>query len=325
MLINIFKLFIFLIMKAAQITQYGDAGVVTISQDVPRPPAGKAAVLVEVHAASLNPADSFIRLGYMHKMMPLHFPATLGIDIAGVVVEADPGFGTIRTGDRVYGTASVMAGGSGAFAEYASAPAGTLAKAPTGLSFAEAAALPLAGVSALQALETLKLPKGITLFIQGGSGGVGTFAVKMAKHLGARVVASCRGSAADYVTSLGADQVIDFEKVGFLESLRDCDAVFDTVGGEAYKASFAVLKKGGTIVSMGAQPDAELAAKFGVTAFGMRTDVTTARLDHLARLVNEGAMKVHLDRVFPLDKIRDAFVAREAGHLKGKIVLQIRE
>jgi NADPH:quinone reductase-like Zn-dependent oxidoreductase len=282
-------------------------------------------VLVEVHAASLNPADSSIRLGYMHQMMPLHFPATLGIDIAGIVVEADPAIGGLKAGDRVFGAASVMAGGSGAFAEYASVPAGLLAKAPSGLSFVEAAALPLAGVSALQAIEMLKLSKGSTIFIQGGSGGIGSFAIQMAKHLGARVIAACRGSAVDYVKSLGADQIIDFEKTALPGSLRDCDAVFDTAGGAAYKASFAVLKKGGTLISIAAQPDAELAAKFAVTALGQMTEVTTARLERLSQLVAGGNVKVHIDRVFPLNGVQDAFRAREAGHVKGKIVLQIKE
>ena len=311
-------------MKAAQITQYGDAGVVTVKGDAPRPPAGGGKVLVEVHAASLNPADSAIRLGYMHQMVPLHFPATLGIDIAGVVIETEPGIGAVKVGDRVFGSASAMAGGSGAFAEYASVPAGMLAKAPAGSSHAEAAAIPLAGVSALQALETLKLSRGSTIFIQGGSGGIGSFAIQIARHLGARVIASCRGSAAAYVKSLGADQIIDFEKTALPGGLRDCDAVFDTAGGEAYKASFAVLKKGGTIITIAAQPDAELAAKYGVTALGQMTDVSTARLDRLARLVAEGTVKVHIDRVFPLDMVQDAFRAREKGHVKGKIVLQIR-
>ncbi len=312
-------------MRAAQITQYGDAGVVAIAQDVPRPAAGGGKVLVEVHAASLNPADSSIRMGYMHQMAPLHFPATLGIDIAGVVVETDPGAGTLRTGDRVFGMASAMAGASGAFAEYAAVPAGLLARAPAKLSFAEAAALPLAGVSALQALETLRLSRGSTILILGGSGGIGTFAIQIAKKLGARVLATCRGSAMDYVKSLGADQVIDFEKAAFPASIHDCDAVLDTAGGAAYKGAFAVLKKGGTIVTVATQPDADLAAKFGVTAPGQMTEVTTARLERLSHLVADGSVKVHIDRVFPFEKVRDAFLAREAGHVKGKIVLRMKE
>jgi NADPH:quinone reductase-like Zn-dependent oxidoreductase len=183
----------------------------------------------------------------------------------------------------------------------------------------------LAGVSALQALDALKLSKGSSIFIQGGSGGIGSYAVQIAKHLGARVIASCRGSAAAYVKSLGADQVIDFEKTALPGNVRDCDVVFDTAGGEAYKSSFTVLKRGGTIVSAAAQPDAELAARHGVTALKMMTDVKTQSLDRLAVLVADGAVKIHLDRVFPLEEVQDAFRAREAGHVKGKIVLQIRK
>ena len=282
-------------------------------------------MLVEVHAASVNPVDSAIRSGYMHQMVPLHFPATLGIDIAGVVVEVGAGIGGLAPGDKVFGMASVLAGGSGAFSEYASVPAGMLAKMPASLSFTEAAALPLAGVSALQGLETLKVGKGSTVLILGASGGVGTIAVQMAKNLGARVIAVCRGSSADYVKSLGADQVIDFEKGAFPAGVRDIDAVFDAAGGEAYRSSFAVLKKGGAIVSVAAQPDAELAAKFGVTALGQMTEVTTVRLERLAQLVAAGSVRVHVERTFPLSKVKDAFLAREAGHIKGKIVLQIRE
>jgi NADPH:quinone reductase-like Zn-dependent oxidoreductase len=314
-----------MMMKAAQITQYGDASVVAVRKDIPRPSAGGGKVLVEVHAASLNPVDSSIRLGYMHQMAPLPFPATLGTDIAGIVVETDPTTGGFKAGDKVFGTASVLAGGSGAFAEYATVPAGFLAKVPAKLGFTEAAALPLAGISALQALETLKPGKGNTILILGGSGGIGTIAVQLAKHLGARVIATSRGSSVDYVKSLGADQVIDVEKTPLPAGLRELDFVFDTAGGEAYKSAFAMLKKGGTIVTLATRPDAELAAKYGVTALGQMTEVTTARLDRLAQLISTGAVKVHVDRVFSLDEVQDAFRAREAGHVKGKIVLQIRK
>jgi NADPH:quinone reductase-like Zn-dependent oxidoreductase len=309
-------------MRAAQITQYGDARIVKVATDVPRPTAGAGKVLVEIHAASLNPVDSFIRLGYMHQMAPLQFPATLGIDMAGVVVETDAG--GFAPGDRVFGSASVLAGGSGAFAEYGSAPAGLLARAPAGASFVEAAALPLAGVSALQAIETLKLSKGSTLFILGGSGGIGSFAVQIAKKAGARLIATCRGSAAAYVKSLGADEVIDLGKAALPAGVHGCDAVFDTAGGDAYKASFAVLKKGGTSLTIAGRPDAELASKHGVTALGQMTDVNTARLERLAQLVAAGDVKPHVDRAFPLSDVQDAFLAREAGHVKGKIVLRIR-
>jgi alcohol dehydrogenase len=312
-------------MKAAQITQYGDAGVVSVREDAPLPVAAGGKVLVEVHAASLNPVDSSIRSGYMHQMAPLQFPATLGIDVAGIVIEGEGSPGGLKAGDRVFGSASVLAGGSGAFAECASVPAALLARAPAKTNFLEAAALPLAGVSALQAFETLKVSKGSIILIQGAAGGIGSFAVQIAKYLGARVIASCRGSAVAYVKSLGADQVIDFEKTAISGNVSNCDFVFDTAGGEAYKSAFAALKKGGTIVTIAARPEADLAARFGVTALGQMTDVKTQILDRLAHLVADGKVKVHIDRAFPLDMVQDAFRAREAGHVKGKIVLQIRK
>jgi len=313
-------------MKAAQIRKYGDAGVVTIAPDAPRPSAGGGRVLVEIHAASLNPADSAIRAGYMHAMAPLQFPATLGLDIAGTIAETDPGVGWLKAGDRVYGSASVFAGATGAFAEYAAVPAGLLAMAPKKLSFTEAGALPLAGICALQAIyEALKVGKGTRILIHGGSGGIGTFAVQMAKGVGAHVAATCRGSAEGYVKKLGADEVVDFEKSSFQSLLHDYDAVLDTRGGEVYAGSFSVLKKGGSIVTFAAQPDAERAAKHQVTALPLRGEVTTSRLDRLAKLVNDGTVKVYIHGVFPLEKIRDAFIARESGKVLGKVVLSIRE
>ncbi len=312
-------------MKAVQISQYGDAGVLSLSTDAPKPAAGEGKVLVEVHAASINPVDSMIRLGYMAKMVPLRFPATLGTDVSGVVVEVGPGVPDLQQGDKVFGTASPLAGASGAFAEYAAVPAGVLARMPAGLGFPEAAALPLAAVSALEVIdEKLKVGKGQKILIHGGAGGIGTIAIQLAKLRGAFVSTTVRAEAGAYVKSLGADKVIDYQKEAFEKVLSGYDFVFDTVAGETYKKSFAVLKRGGTIISMLEQPDAELAAKHGVTALGQMTQVTTGRLNTLAELVRKGAIKVHVDRVFPLEKVKEAFLAREGGTVRGKVVLGIR-
>jgi NADPH:quinone reductase-like Zn-dependent oxidoreductase len=281
-------------------------------------------VLVEVRAASLNPVDSGIRLGYMHKMAPLQFPATLGIDMSGVVVEVGPGVAGFQKGDRVWGLGSILAGGTGAFAEFAAVPAAVIGKAPNALSFIEAASLPLAGVSALQGIyELLKPGPGQKILITGGSGGIGSLAIPMAKALGAHVAATCRGDSAVFVTKLGADVVIDSQQESFGTRLKDYDLVFDTVGGETYKAAFAVLRKGGSILSMAAQPDANLAQTHGVTAHGIMTAVNTVRLNRLSELVLSGAIKPHVQRTFPLAEIQEAFRAREAGKVLGKIVLQI--
>jgi NADPH:quinone reductase-like Zn-dependent oxidoreductase len=308
-------------MKAAQIGEYGDAGVVRVVGDVGRPAAGVGQVLVEVRAASLNPADSIIRLGYMQAMAPLKFPATLGLDMAGVVAEVGQGVTGLKLGDRVWGLGSMLAGGTGAFAEYAAAPAGVMGVAPAGLSFVEAASLPLAGISALQGLhEQLKAGPGRRILITGGSGGIGSLAIQMAKALGAYVAGTARGDSSGYVKSLGADLVVDLDKESLAQH-KDYDLVFDNVGGEVYKTCFAVLRKGGVMLSMSAQPDAELAARYGVTALGIMTDVNTARLDRLSELVAAGTVKPHVHRTFPLDKAQEAFRAREAGKVRGKIVL----
>ncbi len=310
-------------MKAAQISKYGDAGVVNVSADALKPAAGEGQVLVEVRAASLNPVDSIVRLGYMHAMVPLKFPATLGTDIAGVVTEVGRGVTGFKPGDRVWGVGSLLAGGTGAFAEYAAVPAGVIAQAPAGLGFVEAASLPLAATSALQALhEFLKPGPGKKILITGGSGGIGSIAIPMAKAMGAYVAATARGDAVEYVKRLGADAVIDLGK-GDLSGGREFDFVFDNVGGELYKEAFALLKKEGSILSMSAKPDVDLAAKNGVTVLGLMTAVNTARLDQLSRLIAAGTVKPHVHRTFPLDQIQDAFRAREAGSVRGKIVLAI--
>ncbi len=312
-------------MKAVQISQYGDASVLQVTTAASKPKTGDGMVLVEVRAASINPVDTMVRLGYMAKMAPLSFPATLGTDVSGVVVELGSGINDFKKGDKVFGVASLLAGASGSFAEYAAVPAGRLARIPAALGFTEAAALPLTAVSALEVIdEKLKVGRGHKILIHGGAGGIGTIAIQIAKHRGAFVATTVLAEAVGYVRELGADMVIDFQKEAFERALNGYDFVFDTVGGETYKKSFAVLKRGGAIISMLEQPDAELAARHGVTAMSQMTQVTTARLNAIAELVSNGTIKVHVDRVFPVDKAREAFLVREGGKVRGKVVLSFR-
>jgi len=307
-------------LKAVQINSYGDASVLTLAADAPKPVTAAGQTLIEVHAASINPVDSIVRAGYMQKMVKLQFPATMGMDVAGVIVAAGSDVGSLKVGDRVYGSAGLPTGGSGAFAEYAAANAGRVARMPAGLTFVQAAALPLAGVSALQAIyEHLQLRAGGRVLIHGGAGGIGRLAIQMAKLAGVYVASTCRGGLSSFVKGLGADEVIDADKQAFQDRLKGFDAVFDTIGGETYTNSFSVLKKGGVLLTMSAQPNAELAEKFGVRTLGQFTDVNTARLDRLAQLVAEGAIKVQVDRVFPLSQAKEAFLAR------GKIVLEVKK
>jgi alcohol dehydrogenase len=309
-------------MKAVQISQYGDASVLSVKTDAPKPTAGDGMVLLEVHAASINPVDTAVRLGYMAKMMPLSFPATLGTDVSGVIVEVGTGVTDFQKEDKVFGMASLLAGASGAFAQYAAVPAGLLARIPAVLGFKEAAALPLTAVSALEIIdEKMKVGRGHKILIHGGAGGIGTIAIQLAKHRGAFVATTVKAEAVAYVRDLGADTVIDFQKEAFEKVLSGYDFVFDTVGGETYRKSFAVLKRGGTIISMLEQPNAELAAKHGVTALLQMTQVTTARLNTIAELVKNGTIKVHVDRLFHVDKVQEAFLARESGKVRGKVVL----
>jgi alcohol dehydrogenase len=311
-------------MKAAQINEYGDASVVHIAE-TEKPAVDPGQVLVEVHAASVNPFDYKLRSGAMRDAIPLQFPVTLGGDIAGVVVEAGEGVSHVAVGDRVYGQANVVAGNSGAFAEYAATAGGQIAKAPSGIDLQQAASLPLVGVSAWQALvQHISLQPGQKIFIHGGAGGIGTLAIQIAKHLGAYVATTATDDGINAVETLGADEVIDYKSQDFSTVLHDFDGVFDTVGGDDFTKSLSVLKPGGVAVSMAGQADEAKASDLGVTALTQNTKVTTEALDALRGLVEAGAVKPQIGKVFPLDEIQAAFTALETHSVTGKVVIAIR-
>lgn len=310
-------------MRAAQINSYGDPSVVTIN-DIPTPTPLDNQVLVEVKASSLNPFDTTIRTGAMKHAIPLTFPVTLGGDIAGVVTTLGNNVTEFSVGDKVYGQANVVAGNSGAFADYAATKASQLARMPSNLSFEEAASLPLVGVSALQALgEHLNLQAGQKIFIHGGAGGIGSVALQVAKHIGAHVTTTAKAEDEAYVRELGAHEVIDYTTTDFVEVLHDYDAVFDTVGRDDFAKTLHVLKPGGVAVSMIAQPDEALSSELGVTALMQGTGVTTERLMKLAQLIESAAVKPQVARTYPLDAVSEAFSERETGHSRGKIVLTL--
>ena len=312
-------------MKTAQINKYGGKEVVEINNTISKPQAEEGKIVVEIHAAGVNPIDWKIRQGYLAQMMPLHFPATMGGDFSGVVTEVGGGVSGLRVGDEVYGQAGVLLGGSGTFAEYALVSAQNVAKKPKNVSHKEAAGLPLAGVSAFQALfENINLKKGQKILIHGGAGGIGSFAIQLAKYSGAYVYTTVSIEDVAYVKELGVDEVIDYKSQKFDDIVKDCDAVFDTVGGETYTRSFNVLKKGGVIVSMAEQPNTELMEKYGVQAIYQFTQPTREKLEKLAALVERGAVKVHIDKTFRLDETAEALSYLETGHSKGKVVLQIK-
>jgi NADPH:quinone reductase-like Zn-dependent oxidoreductase len=313
-------------MKAVQINAYGGNEVLEINENASKPTLAQGQVLVEAHAASLNPVDGAVRAGYLKEMVPLSFPATLGGDFSGVVAEVGEAVSDLKIGDPVYGQAIVLNGGSGSLAQFVAANTTNTARKPQLVSYIEAAALPLAGVSALQALEEhIKLEAGQKILIHGGAGGVGTIAVQLAKSSGGYVATTVRADDKDYVKGLGADQMIDYQNEAFEEMLKEFDAVLDTVGGETTNKSFQVLKKGGILVSMLGQPDPELAEKYGVTAIGQSTNTNTQHLNRLAELVDAGKIKVQLGKVFPLEQARAAFKHLAESHPRGKVIVKIKD
>ena len=320
-------------MKAAQIRSYGDREVVEINQSASSqndPSEGK--VLVNVKAAGVNPSDWKLREGFFKQMVPLQFPATLGMDFSGVIEKVGVGVASdLKQGDEVYGQSGVFAGGSGAFAEMALANADKIAHKPKTLTHEQAAGLPLVGVSAWQALvETIGLSKGQKILIHGGAGGIGSISIQLAKHIGAYVATTVSTNDIQFVKEeLGADEVIDYKTQTFENVLpHDFDAVFDTVGGETYTRSFKVLKRGGgsggIIVSMLEQPVQELMDQFGVKAVFLFSQVNRERLTKLAEWVDQNNIRVNVERTFPLDEARAALDYQRDVHPRGKIVLAMQ-
>ena len=316
-------------MRSAQMKGYGSSEVVEINQNAaaPNDPSDEK-VLVKVKAASVNPIDWKIREGYMQQMIPLQFPSTLGMDFSGIIEKVGASVSGFNAGDEVYGQASVTRGGSGAFAEIALANADSIAHKPKSLNHQEAAGLPLVGVSAWQALvETIGLTDGQKkkILIHGGAGGIGSIAIQLVKRLGAYVATTASTNDKQFVKELGADEAIDYKTQTFEDLLpHDYDAVFDTVGGETYKRSFEVLKRGsGMIVSMLEQPNQQLMEQFSVKSIFQFTQVNRERLTKLAQWVDQNNIRVNVDRTFPLEEAGKALDYQKDVHPRGKVVLAI--
>jgi NADPH:quinone reductase-like Zn-dependent oxidoreductase len=311
-------------MKSAQINKYGSSEVIEINQSTSEPTVSSGKVLVIIKAAGINPADWKIREGGLQQLISLQFPSTLGIDFSGVIKQVGEGVSPsdFKQGNEVYGQAGVINGGSGAFAEMALANTESIANKPKRLSHAEAAGLPLVGVSAWQALvENIGLSKGQKILIHGGAGGIGSIAIQLAKYLGADVATTVSINDKQFVQELGADQVIDYKTQTFEDLLHDYDAVFDTVGDETYRRSFKVIKKGGVIVSMLEQPDSELMSQYGIKAIFQFTQVDRERLTKLTQWVDENNIRVNVEKTFSLDEAGDALDYQKDVHPRGKVVL----
>ena len=313
-------------MKSAQINRYGRSEVIEINQNTPLLNLSSEKILVDVKAAGVNPIDWKIREGYMKQMISLQFPSTLGMDFSGIIKEVSKDISTeeYKQGDEVYGQSSVTNGGTGAFAEIALTNTDNVALKPKSLNYAEAAALPLVGVSAWQALvENMELSKDQKILIHGGAGGIGSIAIPLAKNLDAYVATTASSDDKEFVQNLGADEVIDYKSQDFEELVHDYDAVYDTVGGQTYTKSFKVLKKCGIIVSMLEPPNSDLMEKFGVKAIFQLTQVNKDRLTQLAKWIDKNNIKIHVDKTFSLDETAKALDYVKDVHPRGKVIIKI--
>lgn len=310
-------------MKAAQINEYGGPDKIKVNQ-VDKPSINVDQVLVEVHAASLNPFDTMVREGKLKDAVPLEFPITLAGDIAGIVAEVGENVSDVQVGEKVYGQAHAVGGNSGALAEYAATNASQIATMPNNLNFEQAASLPLVAASAWQAIvEHIGLTKGQKLFIHGGAGGIGTIAIQIAKNLGAYVATTATGEGIDMVKKLQADEIIDYKSEDFTNNLKEYDAVFDTTNGSEFNKAIRILKTGGVGVSMLVKADEELVEKRSIKAITQSTKVTSEVLKHICELVETGVVTPQVGKVFSLSDIQQAFTARENGQVNGKVVVSI--
>ncbi len=304
-------------MKAIRIHQFGDASTLKL-EEIPRLSIADDQILIRIRDAGVNPIDWKIRQGYLKQVMPAHFPITIGQDFAGEVVEPGMEVSQFAAGDRVFGFAQ------GTYAEYAAAPASTVAAIPNSMDFSTAAALPTAGSTALQIVRDVVAAKpGMTILIHGAAGGVGSYASQIAKNLGARVIGTASGADIEYLKSLGVDEVVDYKRDRFEDKATGIDAVVDLVGGETLARSYAVVKKGGVLATTVQPIDESAAKRAGIRAVQVIMRRKSADLAELARLVQEGALKPRLSETMNLSQAREAQELSETGKTHGKVILKV--
>jgi alcohol dehydrogenase len=333
-------------MKAFVVDRYGrKSGIRARNMPVPEP--REDDVLIQIHAAGVNPLDSKIRDGEFKLILPYRLPLILGNDLAGVVVRVGSRVRQFKPGDEVY--ARPHKDRIGTFAEFIAVKEDGVALKPKALTMEEAASIPLVGLTAWQALiEKGQLKKGQKVLIHAGSGGVGTFAIQLAKHVGATVATTASAGNAELVKRLGADIVIDYKKDDFTVILKDYDVVLDTQGGNTLEKSLRVLKPGGKLIGIAGPPDPDFAKELGASWFlktamrflsyrirkaakrhgvsysfvFMRAD--GGQLSQIATLIDAGAIRPVIDRVFPFESTNEALAYVETGRVKGKVVITIK-
>ena len=310
-------------MRAITQKSFGGPEVLELTE-VPRPVPGATEVLVRVQAVGVNPVEAVIRAG----AFPLigQPPFTLGWDVSGVVVEVDPGVNRFQVGDEVYGMPYFPRAADG-YAEYVAAPSRQLVRKPAGLSHVEAAALPLAGLTAWQMLvDIAAVGEGQRVLVHGAGGGVGHLAVQIAKARGAHVIATASAAKHAFLRELGADETIDYRTTDFAAVVRDVDTVIETVGGDTARRSLATLRPGGILVTAVDKADAELARAAetaGVRFAGISVEPDVVGLEALNALVAAGRLRPHVEQAFDLADAAKAHGVVEGGHVRGKVVLTL--
>ena len=333
-------------MKALIFNRYGKRDNVTFAE-IPRPVPKPDEILVQVHAVGLNPIDTMVPKGTFKPFLKFQLPATLGSDLAGVVVEVGNRVTRFKPGDAVF--ASVFDLGRGSLAEFAVVPENAAAHKPANLDFVQAASIPMVGLTSWQALkERADLKAGQKVFIPAGSGGIGSFAIQLAKYLGVKVGTTTSTANVDLVRSLGADEVVDYKKQEFEDVLRDYDAVLGTVRGDALEKSLRILKPKSTIVSLIGPPDAAFARARGMNVFMVAVFGFLSRkiirlskkrgvaysflfvhpdgsqLAEIGALLDAGRIRPVIDRIFPFEQAKEALAYLEQGRAKGKVVVRLK-
>lgn len=332
-------------MKALTFKRYGKSPDIGLA-DIPRPTLKADELLVQVHAAGLNPIDNMIPTGMFKPVLHFQLPATLGSDLAGIVTEVGSSVTRFKPGDAVF--ASIFDLGTGAIADFAVVPECAAALKPANLSFVQAASIPMVGLTSWQALkERINLHPGQKVFIPAGSGGIGTFAIQLAKHLGAKVGTTTSTGNVELVRALGADEVVDYKTQEFETVLRDYDAVLGTVRGDAIEKSMSILRPGSQIVSLIGPLDAAFArAKrlnvFLTFVFGLMSrkimrlakrrslkysflfvHPNGSQLAEIGKLLEAQQIQPVIDRIFPFEEAKDALEYLAQGRSKGKVVIQM--
>ncbi len=308
-------------MKAIQIHKYGGPGVLKY-EDAPKPSPGADDVIIKVFATSVNPIDWKIREGHAKGMFPVKFPLIPGWDVSGEIDEVGSNILNFRKGDEVYSRPDPTKNGT--YAEYVVVKANLINLKPQSIDHEKAAAVPLAGLTAWQALfDYGKLQQGQKVLIHGASGGVGTFAVQFAKWKGAYVIGTTSMENIDFVKKLGADKVIDYKNEKFEDKLKNIDLVIDLVGGDTQKRSLKVIKKGGKLITTVQVGNREEAKEKNIRIEGFLTQSLPEELEQIKQLIDSGKVKPIIARVMPLKDAAKAQKLSEEGHVRGKIVLQV--